>query len=248
MSLALAIVCGQLLAAQTFVEVPAAAVAPTAVARRREDEVLRAPRLRWRPAIEGGVGVLSEVGHRTDAGVLAWSAALTLALGVDLRRAVSDRLEVHGRLEFQGPQVMTAVPRALSDRVASMACAGSRSFESLTGWGAHAGLSFGVRARVFSLRSPFYVGIAMRVGVWAGSASGTAVASCVGADHGARTLDRETASVGGALVDLGGALETGFRFGAREEAAFSLRLQAGGVGFGEPAVRGAALSFAWSLR
>lgn len=248
MSLALSIVCAQTLGAQTFVELPAASVAPSAAARRREDDAVRAPRLRWRPSVEGGVAVLSDVGRVTDDGVVAWSPALTLAVGVDLRRAVSDLLEVHGRLEFQGPQVMTAVPRTLSERVAPMACAGSRSFDPLTGWGAHAGLSFGVRARVFSLRSPFFVGLSMRVGLWAGSASGTSVASCGAADGSLRTLGREDASVGATLVDLGGALETGFRFGAREEAGLSLRLLAGGVGFGEPAVRGAAITFGWSLR
>jgi hypothetical protein len=248
MSPALTIVLAQAVAAQTVVDVPPAAVAPTPAARRRDDEGVRAPRRRWRPAIEGGVAVLTDIGRSTDDGVVAWSPALTLALGVDARRAVSDLLEIHGRLEFLGPQVMTAVPRGLSEAVAPIACAGSRAFEPLSGWGAHAGLSFGVRARVFSLRSPFFVGIAMRVGLWAGSASGEASAACVDADRSVRPLGRESATVGATLVDLGGTLETGFRFGAREEAALSLRLLAGGVGVGEPAVRGAALTFAWSLR
>lgn len=246
MSLALAVVCAQVGPAQTYVDLPAAAVAPTAAARRRDDDALRAARLRWRPAVEAGVAVLSGVERVVDDGVVGWEPALTLALGLDARRAVSDRLEVHARLELLGPQAMTAVPRALSERVAAVACAGSRAFDPLTGWGAHAGLAFGLRARVFSLRSPFYVGAAMRVGLWAGIASGESAARCVAADGGARPLGREAASVGAALVDLGGTLETGFRFGAREEAALSLRLVAGGVGSGDPAVRGALLTLGWS--
>lgn len=247
MSFGLTIVCAQTVAAQTFVEVPSAAVAPSAAARRREGDAIRAQRLRWRAAVEGGVAALSDVGHTNDEGVVAWSAALTLAIGLDVRRAIGDLMEIHGRLEFHGPQVMTAVPRALSERVAGMPCAGSRTFDPLTGWGAGAGLSFGVRARVFSLRSPFFVGLAMRVGLWAGSASGESVAYCRAGDLGVRALATETASAGATFVDLGGALETGFRFGAREEGALSLRLLAGGIGAGDPAVRGAALTFGWSL-
>jgi hypothetical protein len=248
MSLALTIVCAQTVAAQTFVDLPPAAVAPSSSARRREEDALRAPRARWRPAIEGGVAVLSGLGRANNEGLVDWSPALTLALGLDARRAIGDLLEIHGRLEFLGPQVMTVVPRALSERVAGMACAGSRAFGALPGWGAQAGLSFGVRTRVFSLRSPFYVGLAMRVGLWAGSASGESVAYCVNADHSVRTLGREEASVGSTLIDLGGTLETGFRFGAREEGVLSLRLLAGGVGLGDPAVRGALLTLGWSLR
>jgi hypothetical protein len=245
---AFAVVFAQTVAAQTFVDLPASAVAASLAAARRDDEAVRAPRLRWRPAVEGGVAVLADFHRATDDGVVAWLPALTLALAVDARRAVGDLLEVHGRLEFFGPQTMTVVPRALSDRVASQACAGSRGFDPLPGWGFHAGLSFGVRSRVFSLRSPFYVGLAMRIGLWFGDASGEATATCVAADRSVRVLARETAELTATLVDLGGALETGFRFGAREEAALSLRLVAGGVGAGDPAVRGAAFSFAWSLR
>ena len=248
MNLALTIVCAQTVAAQAFVDLPAAAVAPTEAARRRDDEAVRAPRLRWRPEIEAGAAALAGVGRTSDAGVMTWSPALTLAVGLDVRRAISDLLEIHARLEFIGPQVMTAVPRALSERVAGLACAGSRSFDPLSGWGARADLSFGVRARAFSLRSPFYVGLAIGMAVWGGSASGESAAYCVSADHGVRTLGREATTVGATLVDLGGTLETGFRFGAREEAVLSLRLLAGGVGAGEPAVRGAVLTFGWSLR
>lgn len=248
MSFALTIVCAQTMAAQTFVDLPPSAVTPSPASRRREDDAVRAPRARWRPAIEGGIVVLSGLARTSSEGVADWSSALTLAVGLDTRRAIGDLLEVHGRLEFLGPQVMTAVPRALSEGVMGMACAGSRSFDPLPGWGAQAGLSFGLRARVFSLRSPFYVGLAMRVGLWIGSASGESVAYCVSADRSVRALGREAASVGSTFLDLGGALETGFRFGAREEGALSLRLLAGGVGVGEPAVRGALLSFGWSLR
>jgi hypothetical protein len=245
---AFALVFAQTVAAQTFVDLPPSAVAPTPSSARRDDDAVRAPRLRWRPAVGGGVAILSEAGQVNGDGVVAWLPALTLAAGVDARRAIGDLLEVHGTLEFLGPQAMTVVPRGLSDRVAPVACAGSRTFDPLTGWGAQAGLSVGLRSRVFSLRSPFYVGLAMRVGLWFGDASGEAVAYCVAADRGVRTLGRETADVGAVLLDLGGTLETGFRFGANEEAALSLRLVAGGVGAGEPAVRGAAFTFAWSLR
>ena len=249
MSLALTIVCAQTVAAQTFVDLPPSApVAPSAAAIRREEARLRAPRARWRPSVEGGVAVLSGLDRAGEEGVVEWASALTLAIGLDARRAIGDLLEVHGRLEFLGPQVMTLVPRALSERVAGMACAGSRAFDPLPGWGAQAGLSFGVRARVFSLRSPFYVGLAMRMGLWVGSASGESVAYCVNADHSVRTLGREQTSASSTLIDLGGTLETGFRFGALEEGVLSLRLLAGGVGVGEPAVRGALLTFGWSLR
>lgn len=249
MSLALSIVCAQTVAAQTFVDLPpTASVAPSPASIRREEEAIRAPRARWRPAVEGGVAVLSGFNRAGDVGVVDWSPAITLAVGLDARRAIGDLLEIHGRLEFLGPQVMTVVPRALSERVAGMACAGSRAFDGLPGWGAQAGLSFGVRARVFSLRSPFYVGLAMRVGLWAGSASGESVAYCVNADHSVRTLGREQTSAASSLLDLGGTLETGFRFGAREEGVLSLRLLAGDVGVGDPAVRGALLTFGWSLR
>lgn len=248
MSLALA-VCAQTLAAQTFVDLPPAAVpaAPPASARR-EDARLRDLRARWRPALEGGVSVLGDVQQATSDGVVEWPAALTFALGVDARRAVSDLLEIHGRLEFVGPQQVTVVPRALSERVAPLACAGTRVFDPLVGWGAHGGLSVGLRARVFSLRSPFYVGLAIRSTVWVGSASGDALASCRAADGSVRLLDRESASVTSTIVELGGSLETGFRFGAREEFGLALRLLAGGVGVGDPAVRGASLSFGWSFR
>jgi hypothetical protein len=246
MSLGMSIVCAQTIAAQTFVDLPAPVESAGGDLRRLD--ALRAARRRWIPAIEGGIAALSEVDRRSDGASVAWLPALTLSLGVDARRAVSDLLEVHGRLEFLGPQAMSVVPRALSEQVAPLACAGSRTFEPITGWGAHAGLSFGLRARVFSLRSPFYVGVAMRVALWAGAASGAASAACVAADRSVRALGRASASVDAALLDLGGSLETGFRFGAREEGALSLRLLAGGVGAGDPAVRGALLTFAWSLR
>lgn len=246
--MAFGVVLAQTVAAQSFVDLPPSAVAPPASSARRDDDAVRAPRLRWRPAVGAGVAILSDVGDANGDGVVAWLPALTFAVGVDLRRAVGDLLEVHGALEFLGPQAMTMVPRGLSDRVAPLACAGSRSFDPLTGWGAQAGLTFGLRSRVFSLRSPFYVGLAMRVGLWFGDASGEAAAYCVAADRSVRTLGREVADVGAVLLDLGGTLETGFRFGANEEAALSLRLVAGGVGAGEPTVRGAVFTFAWSLR
>ena len=248
MGRALAFVCAEPGGARAFTALPAAAVAPSGATRRRDDEAVRESRLRWRPVIEAGAAALATIGRTSDAGVLAWSPALTLALSVDVRRAVSDLLEIHGRLDFTGPQGMTVVPRALSERVAGLPCAGSRSFDSLGGWGARAGLSFGVRARVFSLRSPFYVGLAIGMAVSGGSASGESAAYCVSGDHSIRLLGRESATIGATLVDLGGTLETGFRFGPHEEGVLSLRLLAGGVGAGEPAVRGTVLTFGWSLR
>lgn len=249
MSATLAVVCAQTLAAQTFLDLPPASVGPVPPATLRRDEnALRDLRARWRPSVELGVAVLGDVGRTTADGVIDWPAALTVSLGVDARRAVSDLLEIHGRLEFVGPQRVTVVPQSLSDRVAPLACAGTRAFDPLTGFGAHAGISVGLRARVFSLRSPFYVGLALRTAVWLGGASGEAVASCVAADGSGRVLDRVAASVTSSIVELGGSLETGFRFGAREQLGVSLRLIAGGVGVGDPGVRGAVLSFGWSLR
>ncbi len=249
MSLALAVVCAQTLAAQTFIDLPPTAVAPTpAASAGRDDAALRSLRARWRPSIELGPAVLGNVGRTTADGVVDWPSALTLSLGVDARRAVGDLLEIHARLEFVGPQRVTVVPQSLSERVAPLACAGTRAFDPLTGWGVHAGLSVGLRARVFSLRSPFYVGLALRTTVWIGSVGGEAVASCLSGGGSARVLDRVEASLVSSIAELGGTLETGFRFGAREEMALSLRLLAGGVGVGDPAVRGAVLSFGWSLR
>ncbi len=249
MSLALAVVCAQTLAAQAFTDLPRAAVVPVPLASaRRDDSALRALRARWRPSVELGVAALGDVGRTTADGVVDWPSALTLSLGVDARRAVGDLLEIHARLEFVGPQQVTLVPQALSDRVAPLACAGTRAFDPLSGWGVHAGLSVGVRARVFSLRSPFFVGLALRTTVWIGSVGGESVASCVSGGGASRVLDRVEASVVSSIAELGGTLETGFRFGAREEVALSLRLLAGGVGVGDPAVRGAVLSFGWSIR
>lgn len=249
MTAALAVACAQTLAAQTFLDLPPASVGPAPpAALRREDDALRGLRARWRPSVELGAAVLGDVGRATADGVVDWPSALTLSLGVDARRAVSDLLEIHGRLEFVGPQRVAVVPRALSEAVAPLACAGTRAFSPLSGFGAHAGVSVGLRARVFSLRSPFYVGLALRAAVWLGGASGEAVATCVASDGSGRVLDRASGSVTSSFVELGGALETGFRFGAREQFGLSLRLIAGGVGVGDPAVRGAVLSFGWSLR
>lgn len=248
MSLGIVVVCAQTISAGAFVDLPRETFTAPTDTRRRGDEALRALRRRWRPSIEAGVAVLADAGTTDAAGVIAWPPALTFALGVDLRRGLSDLLELHGRLELFGPQTMTVVPAGQSARVAPMACAGSRSFAPLTGWGLHAGLSVGLRARVFALRSPFFVGLAMRVGLWAGGASGEATATCLTTLGETRLLDREQGSVGASLLDLGGALETGFRFGAREEGTLSLRLIAGGIGAGDPAVRGAVFTFGWSLR
>lgn len=99
--------------------------------------------------------------------------------------------------------------------------------------------------RLLSLRSPFYVGLGVRAGLQIGAGTGTGVVRCIGRDG--RENSRVSMDLsGGAMIPLlGGELETGFRFGDREEFDLSLRLLASLVNVESPGPSGAQLTLSW---
>lgn len=210
--------------------------------RTAETRALR-HRLRW--FVEAGGALLDEATTRDGDALVTRGPSLNALVALGLRVGIGDLVEVHSRVEITGPMPITRLPDALTALASATRCDGSRSFELPAGLGGMFTAEAGVRMRLLSLRSPFYVGLGVRAGLQIGAGTGTGVVRCIGRDG--RENSRVSMDLsGGAMIPLlGGELETGFRFGDREEFDLSLRLLASLVNVESPGPSGAQLTLSW---
>ncbi len=216
--------------------------------RDRERERLFALRHRVRLTVEAGGAVALYREHITDALTLRREAALAPMLAVGARYGVIPSFEVQARVELVAPLPLGVIDNGAFTRAAMTSCDGARAFDLAQTMAAVLTLDAGFRVRVFSSLSPFYVGASMRVsGQFSGGGDGAWAVRCVD-ERGATTaqlrgaVDRSTAS-----LDVGAALETGYRFGARESWDVGLRLTVQALGTNEAGVAGAQFYVGWSL-
>ena len=211
----------------------------------RDRDRLRALRQRRRWFIEAGAALLDEASTRDGDAVVTRGPSLNALVAMGLRFGVGDLVELHARVEIAGPMPITRLPDALSAMAAAQRCDGSRSFELPPGLGGIFTAELGARLRLLSLRSPFYVGVGVRAGLQVGAGTGTGLVRCVGRDGVERSRVSMELDEGASIPLLGGQLETGFRFGDREEFDLSLRMLASLVNVESPGPSGAQLSFSW---
>lgn len=200
-------------------------------------------RRRW--FVEAGAALLDEASVRDADALVTRGASLNALVAMGVRLGVGDLLELHGRVEIAGPIPITRLPDALSAMAAAQRCDGSRSFELPAGLGGAFTLELGARLRLLSIRSPFYVGFGVRAGLQVGAGTGEGVVRCVGRDGVERSRVSLLLTEGAAVPTLGGQLETGFRFGDREEFDLSLRMLASLVNVESAGPSGAQLTFSW---
>lgn len=213
------------------------------VDRSERDRLRALRRRRW--FVEAGVALLDEASARDGDALVTRGASLNALVAMGVRLGVGDLVELHGRVEIAGPIPITRLPDALSAMAAARPCDGSRSFELPAGLGGAFTLELGARLRLLSIRSPFYVGFGVRAGLQVGAGTGEGVVRCVGRDGVERSRVSLALTEGAAVPTLGGQLETGFRFGDREEFDLSLRMLASLVNVESAGPSGAQLTFSW---
>jgi len=214
----------------------------------RESARLFALRRRVRPYVELGPAVLRARDDLTDGLALRREPALAAAVSLGARYAFAPAFEVHARLEVIGPFGVGAIDEGAFARAAMTPCEGSLHFDYAPGTGLLLSLEAGLRVRVLSSRSPFYVGLGARAGVQTSFGEGPYAVRCV--DVAGRERSRVTGSTSAAALalDLGAALETGYRFGDEERWDVGLRLLMQGIGTDAMGVAGALVALGWSLR
>lgn len=214
----------------------------------RDVAALYAARRRVRPYVELGPAVLRARDDARDGLLLRRDPAVAAALAVGVRWGFAPAFEVHGRFEVVGPLRLGALDDAASARAAMAPCAGSLRFDFVDAAGALLTLEAGARARVFNARSPFYVGLAARLGAQVTGGEGPYAIRCVDASGAERSRVAGSASAGSFTLDVGAALETGYRFGEGERWDVGLRLLVHRIGTGDAGVAGAQVALGWALR
>jgi hypothetical protein len=214
----------------------------------RESARLAALRRRVRPYVELGPSVLRARDDRSDGLFLRRDAAAAVSLALGVRYGFAPAFEVHGRMEAVGPLAVGAIDDAASARAATAPCAGTLRFDFVSAAGALLTLEAGVRARVFNARSPFYVGVGARLGAQVTGGDGPYAIRCVDAAGVERSRVSGAADAGSLALDVGAALETGYRFGDGERWDVGLRLLVHRIGTDAAGVAGAQVALGWSLR
>ena len=214
----------------------------------RESARLFALRRRVRPYVELGPAVLRARDDLTDGLALRREPALAAAVSLGARYAFAPAFEVHARLEAIGPFAVGAIDEGAFARAAMSPCEGSLHFDYAAGTGLLLSVEVGLRVRGLSSRSPFYVGLGARPGVQTSFGDGPYAVRCVDAAGRERSRVTGSTSVAAFALDLGAALETGYRFGDEERWDVGLRLLMQGIGTDAMGVAGAIVALGWSLR
>lgn len=220
----------------------------TAAWRARETQRLHALRHRVWGVFEVGVSVLRYREFVTDTLTLRRDDALAPTLAAGARYGVTPAFELQGRVELTGPVAVGAIDNVAFERAAATACDGTRRYELAHAGALVAALEIGFRARVLTSLSPFFVGVALRAAAQASFGGGAWAIQCV--DARGRGLSRITGDTSGEAlrVDLGGVLETGYRFGDDERWQLGLRMLIHALGTNDAGVGGAQLSLGWAFR
>lgn len=227
---------------------PTSREAAIASARERDLADTLSSRRELRVLLELGASVFSSSASDTRDALLRRRPGIGAMMAVGARTGLGGWLEAHLRLELTGPLSIETYPHSVSDAVAATRCEGSRVFDLPTAPAMTFYLEPGIRLRVLSMRSPFYVGVGIRLGIQAGSAEGPVSVRCVGADGATRDTTQGMAARAPLVSELGGQIETGFRFGDRESWDIGLRLIAQGVGTEDPGIRGMQFFLGWHPR
>jgi len=214
----------------------------------RESARLFALRHRIRPYIELGSAFLRARDDLTDGLARRREPTPAAAVSFGARYAFAPAFELHTRLEVIGPFAVGAIDEGAFARTAVTPCEGSLHFDYAAGTGLLLSLEAGVRARVLSSRSPFYVGLGARAGVPTSFGDGPYAIRCVDAAGRERSRVTGSTSVAALALDLGAVLETGYRFGDEERWDVGLRLIMQGIGTDGMGVAGALVALGWSLR
>ncbi len=207
-----------------------------------------AVRRRLRPYFEVGPAVLRGRDELRDGLLLRREATVAPAFAAGVRWGFAPAFEVHGRLEVMAPFTVGALDAGASVRAAMAPCVGSLRFDLAAVTGALLTLEAGARARVFDARSPFYVGLAARLGAQVTTGRGDYAIRCVDAAGTERGRVSGSTPAGSLTLDVGAALETGYRFGAGEPWDLGLRLLFHRIGSSDAGVAGAQVALGWSLR
>lgn len=213
-------------------------------ARANQEAIAHQRRLR--PFVSLGVAV-QRVATRSDQGLSLQrqpGAAPTLALG--LRSGFGALFEALLLLDVAAPYTVTAFPGTLAAAAATQPCEGTRRFDLPAGSSLDVTLSAMLRARLLRPSLPFYVGLGVRLSSAVASVRGVATAWCVGsaAQPPPRAeVDRLTWT-----THIEAALETGYRFGAREAWDVGLRMFVTDLGRNDARVGGAQWFVAWHFR
>lgn len=215
--------------------------------RAAETERRFALRHHVRLTLEVGGAVTLFREFESDGLLLRREPSLAAMISAGARYGVTPAFEVHGRAEITGPLSVTAIDASAYPRVAMTSCAGQRTFELASATGAAITLDAGFRVRVLNALSPFYVGASVRLSNQFSAGGGTWSARCVD-DRGA-TLSRVSGEVDASALrlDVGAALETGFRFGVREAWDLGIRMTVQALGTNDASVGGAQFFVGWSL-
>ncbi len=202
-------------------------------------------RVRLTLEVGGSVNLFRE--HESDSLLLRREPSLAAMISAGARYGVTPSFEVHGRAEIVGPLDVSVIDASAYPRVSMTACDGQRQFELAKATGAAVTLDAGFRVRVLSALSPFYVGASVRITSQFSAGGGAWSARCVD-DMGA-TVSRVRGEVDGSatVLDLGAALETGYRFGEREQWDLGIRMTVQALGTNDAGVGGAQLFLGWTL-
>lgn len=217
-----------------------------AVVEARETADALAIRRRWRLSL--GLGVLAGTAFDVSdaAREVRFDGGLAGAFAVMVTRGLTELFDLFARVEVGAPLRASVLPADARREVAASPCAGSRRFELPQGYGGLAAADVGLRLRALDARSPFFIGMALRVAARWNDVAGPWRVWCDALD-GTRTIaaqgDLRASPV---LPDLGATLETGYRFGAAASWELGLRLSLGGIAEGDIRARLGQFYVMWS--
>lgn len=214
----------------------------------RESARLFGLRHRLRPYVELGAAVLRAREDVANGLGLRREPAPAVAVALGVRYGLASLFELHGRVEAIGPFGVGAIDEGAFARTAMTPCEGALHYDYAPGTGLLLSLEVGARARVFTSRSPFYVGVGARLGMQSSFGEGGYAIRCVDAAGAERSRVTGRTPIAAQALDLGAVLETGYRFGEDERWDVGLRLLVQRIGDEGMGVAGAQVALGWSLR